>query len=107
MTRCTALIDLGRPSRTERVRDFQPPYRTVYVYVCGSCGATHRMRANSFRGKAPVPGRGAIACGAETVEVRRPEWDPRVRPIRMCREAARAAVATDRYVYAEVPDVLR
>jgi hypothetical protein len=55
------LIHLGRPIRTERVRGFQPPWRTVYVYKC-SKGHTIRFRANRFRGTTPEPGGGAVTC---------------------------------------------
>jgi hypothetical protein len=60
---CQAQIDLSVPSRSERVRGFQPPWRTVFVYTCRTCKAEHKVRANSFRGKTPVPGVGAIICG--------------------------------------------
>lgn len=64
MLTCEARINLGAPARSERVRGFQPPWRTVYVYRCGSCGSEHRVRAGSFRGSRAVPGVGAIVCGA-------------------------------------------
>lgn len=56
------MIDLQRPIKTERVRSFQPPWRTVFVYECPDCKGLVRVRANSFRGKRPVPGVGAIYC---------------------------------------------
>lgn len=56
-----SLIDLRRPVRSERVRDFQPPWRTVFVYECAN-GHEVRVRAGAFRGKTPVPGVGAIRC---------------------------------------------
>jgi hypothetical protein len=62
--KCAAVIDLIRPVRSERVRGFQPPWRTVYVYTCPGCGATHRVRAASFLGRNPVPSRGGIRCDA-------------------------------------------
>jgi len=55
------LINLGRPVRSERVRGFQPPWRTVFVYKCVA-GHEVRVCANSFRGKTAVPGVGAIRC---------------------------------------------
>ncbi|MFY4731179.1 hypothetical protein [Nitrospira sp. BLG_2] len=55
-------INLSTPIRTERVRDFQPPWRTVFVYKCKACGKETRVRANSYRGKTAVPSVGAIAC---------------------------------------------
>ena len=55
------LIDLCRPVRSERVRGFQPPWRTVFVYKCVA-GHEVRVCANSFRGKTAVPGVGAIRC---------------------------------------------
>ncbi len=62
---CDAVINMASPSRSERVRDFQPPWRTVYVYVCPECGAEHRMRASSYRGSSPTPSVGGIVCGAQ------------------------------------------
>ena len=61
---CDATLNLNTPTRSERVRGFQPPWRTVYVYRCPKCGTETRVRANSFRGRTPVPGIGAIRCGA-------------------------------------------
>ena len=40
---CTATISLETPIRAERVRGFQPPYRTVFVYECPSCKAVRRV----------------------------------------------------------------
>jgi hypothetical protein len=57
-----AYIDLQRPIKSERVRSFQPPWRTVHVYKCDGCKNEVRVNANSFVGKHAVPGRGAIAC---------------------------------------------
>ena len=57
-----SIINLATPVRSERVRDFQPPWRTVFVYKCDKCGKETRVRANSFRGKTAVPGVGAITC---------------------------------------------
>jgi len=57
-----SIINLSSPVRSERVRDFQPPWRTVFVYKCAKCGKETRVRANSYRGKTAVPGVGAIAC---------------------------------------------
>jgi len=59
---CGATIDLRRPLRSERVRDSQSPYRTVYVYKCAVCGNETRVRANLFRGSHPEPSVGAILC---------------------------------------------
>lgn len=56
-----SIIDLTTPVGSERVRGFQPPWRTVWIYKCAA-GHTVRVRATSFRGKTPVPSRGAIAC---------------------------------------------
>ena len=64
MDTCEATINLRTPIRSERVRGFQPPWRTVYVYRCASCGAERRVRARSFRGTNPEPSVGAIRCGA-------------------------------------------
>lgn len=60
---CPTVIDLNRPTCSERVRDFQPPWRTVFVYRCASCGGEHRVYANSFRGSRPTPGIGGFVCG--------------------------------------------
>ena len=60
---CEAIIDLRRPIRSEKRRGFQPPWYTVYVYQCPTCGAKHFMRANAFRGKRPEPAVGGIICG--------------------------------------------
>lgn len=54
-------VNLMHPVRSERVRDFQPPWRTVFVYECPQ-GHEVRVRASSYSGKTPVPGVGAIAC---------------------------------------------
>lgn len=61
---CDGLIDLRKPIAQNRVRDFQPPWRTVFDYRCPKCGQVRSVRANAFRGKTPVPGVGAIICGA-------------------------------------------
>ena len=55
------LIQLGTPVRQEKVRGFQPPWRTVFVYECPK-GHSVRVNANSFRGRTPVPSVGAITC---------------------------------------------
>jgi hypothetical protein len=60
---CTAILNLATPSGSERVRDFQPPWRTVFLYTCPECRSVHRVRAGSFRGGRPEPGIGAILCG--------------------------------------------
>ena len=59
------MINLSTPIRSERVRGFQPPWRTVYVYVCATCGAETRVYAAAFIGKRPVPGVGGIFCRCE------------------------------------------
>jgi DNA-directed RNA polymerase subunit RPC12/RpoP len=68
---CDATIDLRTPVGSERVRGFQPPWRTVYRYRCSACGHEVRVRANSFRGTRPEPSVGGIRCGAalKTAEV--------------------------------------
>ena len=56
-------IDLATPIRRERVRaDFQPHWRTVFVYRCKECGEERRVFANSFSGENAVPGIGGIEC---------------------------------------------
>lgn len=56
------LLNLATPIRRERVRDFQPPWRTVFVYRCATCTKETRVRAGAFSGKRAVPGVGAITC---------------------------------------------
>ena len=55
------VINLATPIRSERVRGFQPPWRTVYVYRCAN-GHEMRIRANSFIGRNPTPGIGGVYC---------------------------------------------
>ena len=64
MITCTSIINMRNPVRSERVRGFQPPWRTVYVYRCCECGAERRMYASAFRGARPEPAVGGIVCGA-------------------------------------------
>lgn len=56
------LLNLMTPVRRERVRGFQPPWRTVFVYRCAGCGNETRVRAGAFRGAVAVPAVGAIRC---------------------------------------------
>lgn len=56
-----SVIKLSRPIRTERRRQFQPPWYTVFIYRCPN-GHEVAVRANSFRGTTPEPGVGAIEC---------------------------------------------
>lgn len=51
---CGETIDLSTTIRSERVRGFQPPWRTVYVYRC-VCGAETRIAAGSYRGVRKTP----------------------------------------------------
>jgi DNA-directed RNA polymerase subunit RPC12/RpoP len=62
MEKCGGLIDLSHPCASERVRGFQPPWRTVYIYKCAKCGQTVRVGAGSFRGTVPMPSTGAVLC---------------------------------------------
>lgn len=55
---CTGLMDMQRPIRTERVRGFQPPWRTVYVLRCPQCGSEMRLHKS---GSSMPPG--AVRCG--------------------------------------------
>ena len=55
------IVNLATPIRSERVRGFQPPWRTVYVYRCTE-GHEIKVRANSFVGSKPQPGVGGIVC---------------------------------------------
>lgn len=57
-----SVISLMTPIRSERVRDFQPPWRTVFVYRCAVCKKETRVRASAFRGRTPVPSTGGIYC---------------------------------------------
>lgn len=57
------LIDLSNPIRSKKIRfGFQPHWRTVFIYECPNCHEEHRVFANAFSGKNPVPGVGAIVC---------------------------------------------
>lgn len=38
-----AVLNLARPVRSERVRGFQPPWYTVFVYRCDACGGETRV----------------------------------------------------------------
>jgi hypothetical protein len=62
LSACDAMIDLRHPVRSEKIRWFQPPWRTVYVYQCKECGGEVRVLANSFRGSRPEPSVGSIRC---------------------------------------------
>ena len=56
-------INLSNPKRSERIRaGFQPHWRTVFIYECPACKKEIRLFANSFIGKHPTPGVGAIVC---------------------------------------------
>ena len=76
---CDTTIDLQTPIGRERVRGFQPPWRTVFVYRCPGCQQETRMFANSYIGfrrtrrgtlalGRPVPSVGGIRCGREKGE---------------------------------------
>lgn len=57
------MINLSAPLRSEKARTgFQPHWRTVFIYECPKCKVEVRVFANSFRGKHPEPGVGAIRC---------------------------------------------
>lgn len=62
--RCDGLINLRVPIGSERRRQFQPPWYTVFKYRCPKCSHAVHVRAGSFRGAAAVPGIGAIVCDA-------------------------------------------
>lgn len=64
MKTCTEVLSLNAPVRTDKVRGFQPPWRTVFVYRCPACGTERGVFASAFRGKTPVPGVGGFQCGA-------------------------------------------
>ena len=54
-----AIINLSAPIGREKRRGFQPPWYTVFVYLCKECNQKTYVRANSFRGigsiSAPEP----------------------------------------------------
>ena len=60
------VINLATPVRSERRRGFQPPWYTVYIYRCPSCGRETAVRAGAFRGigpnARPEPFVGGIYC---------------------------------------------
>ena len=63
--KCNAVVNLDTPVRSERVRGFQPPWRTVFIYRCPACKREIRVRANGSNGGRPSIGPGAILCGGE------------------------------------------
>jgi len=63
---CEGIIDLSRPIGSERVRSFQPPWRTVFRYRCPVCGTLRRIYASTFIGTRAVPHMGGVYCGAST-----------------------------------------
>lgn len=69
-----SLINLSRPIRSERVRGFQPPWRTVFVYQCEH-GHESRVYTSAFRGSNPEPAVGAIYCGQCEFLAKYPEND--------------------------------
>lgn len=56
---CPATIRFDAPHREEKVRGFQPPWRTVCVYICKECGQERRLYKNW---SGPIPP-GAFRCG--------------------------------------------
>lgn len=61
---CDAQINLGAPVGREKVRAGWGVWRTVWLYDCPVCNSRRRIFCNSYRGKNPVPGVGAVVCGA-------------------------------------------
>jgi len=60
---CTNLINLQKPTRGAwEGRGFGRRY--VWTYRC-DCGAEHRVRCSSWRGKRPDTAPGAIVCRAQ------------------------------------------
>ena len=57
-----SLINLSTPVRREKRRSFQPPWYTVFIYLCKSCKKETTVRAGSFIGGRPIPSVGAIVC---------------------------------------------
>lgn len=55
------IVNLRTPVRRERIRGFQPPWRTVFVYRCPSAHEI-RVNAGAFRGARAEPAIGAITC---------------------------------------------
>jgi len=58
-------INLATPIRSERIRWFQPPWRTVFVYQCALCRRELRILAGAFRGRRAEPGVGGVLCDCE------------------------------------------
>lgn len=65
---CDAVIDLQHPARSERVRWFEPPWRTVWIYRCPRCGSERRLFASVYRGSnrrdGHAPMLGGMRCGS-------------------------------------------
>lgn len=59
------MFDFKDAIRSERVRDFKPPWRTELIYKCRKCGKETRLRKN-WHGETP---RGGFLCACE-IEVR-------------------------------------
>lgn len=55
---CTQLIRFTDACKSERVRAFQPPWRTVNIYTCPTCGHKNRISV-SWHGPTPS---GAFVC---------------------------------------------
>lgn len=97
MATCDATISLETPAGSERVRGFQPPWYTVFLYTCPACGARHRVRANTFIGirrtpsgaRVPiraVPGTGGIRCGRPIAAPPFPVSEFRAYTVHHCQE---------------------
>lgn len=56
------MIVLRAPVRSERARDGDGRWRTVFVYRCPDCNKEVRVFASAFRGRDPVPSTGGIDC---------------------------------------------
>jgi len=64
MATCNQTIAFNTAFTSERQRGFQPPWYTVFLYKCPSCGAIHRMK-KSYHGPTPM---GAFVCGVSKKE---------------------------------------
>lgn len=58
------MIEFKEAIRSERVRGFQPPWRTVLVYRCKECRREIRLRKDWL---GPTP-RGGFLCDCEIEE---------------------------------------
>lgn len=60
MTNCETVFGMEHCVRSEKRRGFQPPWYTVFVLRCPTCGTERHIRQN-WQGGVPSFG---IKCGA-------------------------------------------